>query len=182
MDNFMDNFESSESLKSNIQRIFITRSDETRFCSTWISFFQKGSLKLSDFSPKDVDLHQYFKSIFDKGINEEKAVYFTETVNSHLLSFHFFPEKILHEGTDSIIKQVFSTNLGQDNTSIGIYLDHKILDEAQSAYFLSSLIKLLKNRVENFYLLTNDLGLNSALNIAKSVKRSNEKENIVLYH
>ena len=40
----------------SLQRIFITRSDEAKFCSNWVAFFQKGSINLKEFNPTGNEL------------------------------------------------------------------------------------------------------------------------------
>ena len=114
----MSNLDSNHNTGDKVQRIFVTRSDETRFCNNWISFFQKGDLNLRDFSPQGVDLHQYFKSIFEQGINEKGPVFFTETLNSHILSFHFFPIESIKDNLNAISEQVNSTNMSGEKPSI----------------------------------------------------------------
>ncbi len=68
----MENMLDISKNNNTIQRIFITRTDEAKFCSNWIAFFQKGKMELKDFNPEDLKLHDYFKNIFDKGLKEEK--------------------------------------------------------------------------------------------------------------
>ena len=123
-----------------------------------------------------------FKNIFDEGLKEEQPIFVTHTLNNSLLSFHFFPIDSILQDTDAIISQVSNTNFLGTAPSIGIYIDHNLLNTTETVRFLSSLIKKLEGRIQNFYLLTNDLGLNSTLNIAKMVKNSSARNKIALFH
>ena len=178
----MENMLDISKINQSTQRIFITRTDEAKFCSNWIAFFQKGEMDLKDFNPENLELHDYFKKIFDEGLKEEQPIFVTNTLNNALLSFHFFPIDSILSDTDSIINQVSNTNFMGKSPSIGIYIDHNLLDTKETVHFLSSLVQSLEGIIENFYLLTNDLGLNSTLNIAKMVKNTAKQKKIVLFH
>ena len=178
----MENMLDISKNNNTIQRIFITRTDEAKFCSNWIAFFQKGKMELKDFNPEDLELHDYFKNIFDEGLKEEKPIFVTHTLNNSLLSFHFFPIDHILNNTDTIINQVSNTNFLGTSPSIGIYINHNLLNTTETVHFLSSLVFKLEGVIENFYLLTNDLGLNSTLNIAKMVKNNSKTQDIKLFH
>ena len=166
----------------SLQRIFITRSDEAKFCSNWVAFFQKGSMNLKEFNPQEMNLHDFFKKIFDEGLNEDEPTFVTQTIANSHLSFHFFPLDTVYKQESRIIKQIDNTNFVDSAPSLGIYLDHNLLSPTESVHFLGNIIEKLRGKVENFYLLTNDLGLNSTLNIAKMVKSSTKNPQISLFH
>ena len=110
-------------------------------------------------------------------------LFVTQTIANSHLSFHFFPIETVYKQESRIIKQIENTNfVDSARASIGIYIDHNLLSPNETVHFLSNIIEKLEGKVENFYLLTNDLGLNSTLNIAKMVKSSTKNHQISLFH
>ena len=167
----------------NTLALIITRPEDHAECPLWIGLYRRGSASVQHiFSIESIAA--VFSLLTEQGLKENQALMLSDNSGTELRQFYLLPEQLCHQDSPEAQALIIKTLEALRPNKVGLYFGLDSINPDQSQKLLEEILTcIVATNIQELYLFTGKLGVNSVVNAALRVKQrlSGSKE-LFVYH